>query len=451
MKELGLSSTETGIIYGVVPFIAFCTRPLIGAFADKIRHHKAVLITCFLAMGLFYGLLLFAPRSTIDCNAQRQSISEHTANTTSSSGCWFIGNVSFNSSNEKTCAITIHCVENATVVTKRTFDIKCSDGLLFQCIEKNGKKETYECIMVNELFGRTFVIFIIIYLFAYIPFSSVYSLMDAIAYDILGIKRDLWGRQRLWGTVGFASFALVSSVVMDMRSNDSSNSRVDYSASFYIFVGLCISSAIVTSRLTVSESLHCKHLIRNVTHLLRYPEIVAFMVVITFIGIFFAVIQGFTFWYLQDLGSTQLILGLCLVTNCIAEVTMFAFAGKIIKLIGHAACLYIALFAFALRLMCFSVLTNVWQAPILELTHGVCFGLMYDAATEYASIISPKGMSATVQGVIGGLYFGFGTKLFVYFCFQYGRIFVYTKMGKHLVFRHILISNRANNIDHKTI
>ena len=45
--------------------------------------------------------------------------------------------------------------------------------------------------------------------------------------------------------------------------------------------------------------------------------------------------------------------------------------------------------------------------------HGVCFWLMYAAACAYASIISPAGMSATVQGLIGGLHFGFGKFLHV--------------------------------------
>ena len=425
MKELGLSSTETGIIYGMVPFISFFTRPLIGAFADKIRHHKAVLIACFLAMGLFYGLLLVTPTQTADCATQRQSISEHVSNKSISIGCGLLGNDSFKSSDGSSCTITLQCEQPSSVSANRSFEAKGAtmeffhgkDELKFHCMPISYKNEMYVCKLVNEPFGRTFLIFIVIYLFACIPFSSIYSLMDAIAYDILGLsKRHLWGRQRLWGTVGYAIFALISSVVMDMRHDFSSYSDIDYSGSSYIFIALCVISVIVTSRLTVSESLHCKHLIKNVTSLLKYPEIVAFMIVIIFIGVFFAVVQGFVFWYLQELGCSQLILGLCLFTNCVAEVTMFALGGKIIKTIGHAACLYIALFAYGVRLLGFSVLSNVWQAPVIELTHGLCFGLMYDAATEYASIISPKGMSATVQGVIGGLYFAFGEYVNLFIC-----------------------------------
>ena len=416
MKELGLSSTETGIIYGMVPFISFFTRPLIGAFADKIRHHQAVLIACFLAMGIFYGLLLVTPTQTANCATQRQSISEHVSNLSISTRCRLVENDSSNSSDGSSCTVTLQCEQPSSVSANGSFEAKgatmefhCKDGFEYHCMKVNDTDEIYTCKLINEPFGRTFLIFIVIYLFACIPFSSIYSLMDAIAYDILGLsKRHLWGRQRLWGTVGYAIFALISSVVMDMRHDFSSNSDIDYSGSFYIFIALCVISAIVTSRLTVSESLHCKHLIKNVTSLLKYPEIVAFMIVIIFIGVFFAVVQGFVFWYLQELGCSQLILGLCLFTNCVAEVTMFALGGKIIKTIGHAACLYIALFAYAVRLLGFSILSNVWQAPVIELTHGLCFGLMYDAATEYASIISPKGMSATVQGVIGGLYFAFG-------------------------------------------
>ena len=411
MKELGLSATETGILYGVMPFIGFFTRPLIGAFADKIRQHKAVLIVCLLAMGLFYGLLLVTPNNSADCTEQLQNLFKCIVNETRVTGCEPSLNISGTKSTERNfCKIRFACPGNITNMGGKANKLACKDNVLHCDWTCSHNKTSYDCNILPErqLFSKTFFIFFVIYLFANIAFSSIYSLTDAMVYDILGKKRQLWGRQRLWGTIGFALFAMVSTFTMDMRSNENGDSNTDYSASFYIFIGLCITSAIITLQLKISESLQCKHLLKNVTQLFCYPELVVFMIVITFIGIFFAVIQGFVFWYLKDLGSTQLTLGLCLLTNSVAEVVMFALGGKIIKLIGHTACLYLALAGFAVRFLSFSFISNVWIAPPVELLHGVCFGLMYDAATEYASIISPKGMSATVQGLIGGLYFGFG-------------------------------------------
>ena len=446
MKELGISPTEMGILYGLMPFISFFTRPLFGALADKIRKHKIVLEICFLSMALFYGLLLVTPckPTASDCNSQVQRLSECVLNKTYKTFCKT--NISEATTlGTNICKISIVCQrdlnmyhkeesfgnlestneskigdlkQNGTYLSDETSDFACGEENHFHCDSSSTSSPSnliIHCIEEETNFGKTFVVFFIIYLFANISFSPIYNLVDAMAYDILGNKRDLWGRQRLWGTAGFALFAMISSFIVDMRNKDTQTSRVDYSVSFFIFIGLCVISAVVTSRLPLSESVQCKHFVKNIAKLLHYPQIMAFMIVITFIGIFFAVIQGFLFWYLRDIGSTQLNLGLCLLSNCIAEIIMFAVAGKIIKLVGHAACLYAALTAFAVRFISFSFLSNPWFAPLIEILHGLSFGLMYDAATEYASIISPAGMTATVQGLIGGLYFGFGKfEIFLY-------------------------------------
>ena len=40
MKQLGLSPSESALIYGTVPFLGAIVRPIIGALADKLHAHK---------------------------------------------------------------------------------------------------------------------------------------------------------------------------------------------------------------------------------------------------------------------------------------------------------------------------------------------------------------------------------------------------------------------------
>ena len=501
MKQLGLSSTEAGIIYGVMPFISFFTRPLVGALADKTRHHKVVLMVCILLTGLCYGLLLVTPgktltndvkasvRTQLECNQLDSYIRDcdyvyhdngshaHVEEFCEFSLSRFTNLEPFkhNISNvrcEAHCSLSLatmprlhmcftknvgpydidtcdglwnnsehnpdvkFVIEDVTKVIKnevigqnqtynnqvcQNFDLKnvtymdqhfwqatCSGDAVFDCFIKCDKKYHLDCFSVTSKLSRTFWIFFVIFLFCNIFFAPVLSLVDAIAYDILGEKRGRWGRQRLWGTIGFAVFAITSTFIMDMLSKRNPGHEIDYSVSFYIFVGLCALSAVVTCLLQFSESLQCSQIFKHITKLFFYPEVVIFMLVMTFFGIFNSVVEAFLFWYLQDLGSSQVTLGLCLVCNCLGEIIVLFLAGKIIKVTGHIPCLYLALFVYFVRFLGYSFLTNAWYVLPIELLHGVCFGLMYAAASAYASIISPAGMSATVQGLIGGLYFGFG-------------------------------------------
>ena len=87
---------------------------------------------------------------------------------------------------------------------------------------------------------------------------------------------------------------------------------------------------------------------------------------------------------------------------------MFMVSGLIISKVGPVACLYISMFALVVRHLGYSLLVNPWWVLVIEPLHGVTFGLMWSAASNYAATIAPQGMSATVQGVVGGLHFGVG-------------------------------------------
>ena len=504
MKQLGLSSTEAGIIYGVMPFISFFVRPVFGAIADKTKQHKVVMMVCMLLTGVLYCLLLVTPpkpagtnvssgvRTQIQCGqidsfvrdcedignngssppphlqmcdislqqlfrrydmTDRHVSCEVTCKISSpfmddpqvcftndvgasmSDSCSAVWNGTAEESKLSFTVMDIeHVLDNQIVGENVTqngqicndFDMKnmtynsknywqflCNTDMTFDCVLSCGEEFHGTCLSVTSL-SKTFWIFFVIFLFGNIFFSPVLSLVDAIAYDILGEKRGHWGRQRNWGTIGFIIFALTSTSIMDALSK--SRQDIDFSISFYTFVALCTSSCIVTYFVQVSETFHCNKMFKNLRDLLKYPEIVVFLVVVTFFGILNSVIEAFLFWFLKDLGSSQITLGLCLVSNCIPEIIMLFFAGRIMKKIGEVPCLYLGALAYAIRFFCYSFLTNAWYVLPVEVLHCFTFGLFYAAASAYGSKITPPGMSGTVQGLIGGLYFGFG-KLALYHTF----------------------------------
>ena len=94
---------------------------------------------------------------------------------------------------------------------------------------------------------------------------------------------------------------------------------------------------------------------------------------------------------------------------------MFA-SGVIIKHVGAVPCLYMAMLAVALRFLGYSLLSNPWVVLVIEPLHGVTFGIMWAAASTYAAMIAPPGMSATIQGLVSGVHFGIGVSLCVCVC-----------------------------------
>lgn len=498
MKQRGLSSSETGIIYGIMPFIGFFVKPLIGALADKTKKHKLVLICCTLSAGILYCLLLLTPKketadvkvtTTLQCDsfdsyikdchpafhlhsskmeAERVCTSERSLtdymimngldkDNASSMTCEFNCHRSVvpmekmrmcftddvGKSSEDTCktvwedagsdselivAIDIVQLWGRKVIDGNTsYNGQACDSFDLKNVSYQGKiywqavcymEIVFECNIICPLqmklddsceehdFGKTFWIFFVIFFFCNIAFAPMLSLVDAIAYDMLGEKRGHWGLQRSWGTIGFAHFAIGSGIVTYILSTQ--EVELDYTASFILYLVLNVLACVVVYFLQFSENVHCSQMFKNILPLLKSFHIVVFFFLIASFGIMNAVTEAFLFWYILSLGGNTITIGLCLVANCLPEIIMLMFSGVIIKKIGHMTCFCTGLIAYVVRFFYYSLVTNAWYIIPVELIHCLSFALMYAGASSFASLIAPEGMSATMQGLVSGLYFGFG-------------------------------------------
>lgn len=514
MKQIGLSSTQTGIIYGIMPFVGFLVRPIIGALLDKFQKHKLGLFLCILFSGVFYMLILVIPSDTtsyisvetkISCNEydsyihdcfqnksnecplgfenillsvnksfsvvnSNVSVSVHGYNHNLSSSYSIIPSFETEQTSPKvSCSVTckpttefpgevcftdqtqldqclgeqtspanlefmiydligstreviadrqivgdLECrdfaMNNITFGQQKYWNMFCDHDTEFNCHLKCDLGITDKCITkYAHVMRDKFILFLVIYLFANIAFAPVLSMGDAIAYDILGDSgRGKWGKQRLFGTVGFMLFALSSTFIMYQIS--SSNKEIDFSVSFYIFGALCGLSMLSVMRMSVSGNISSKSIMVHIWSVMKHPQIVLFLGVIFCFGIYTGAIETFLFWYLEEetVGYFQVIPGLCLAISCSTETVLLFLSGTIIKRIGHLNCIYAVFVAYAIRMCSYSFLDSVFGVLPVEVLHGITFGIMWATSTSYASIISPPGISGTVQGLLGGIHFGFG-------------------------------------------
>lgn len=93
------------------------------------------------------------------------------------------------------------------------------------------------------------------YLFAalaisWIGMAVVVSIGDAICFDLLGKRHELYGRQRLWGAIGFGAFTLVAGAWVD--SNSDPNGFKNYTVIFYLMAAALLPNTMVSTCLEVS-------------------------------------------------------------------------------------------------------------------------------------------------------------------------------------------------------
>ena len=69
-------------------------------------------------------------------------------------------------------------------------------------------------------------------------------------FSVVENQPSHYGYQRLWGTVGWGIFAIISGLLVDEFSNGSA--QKDYTVVFYLMLIMLIFDVIVSSRLKVS-------------------------------------------------------------------------------------------------------------------------------------------------------------------------------------------------------
>ncbi|XP_070182627.1 major facilitator superfamily domain-containing protein 6-like [Littorina saxatilis] len=255
----------------------------------------------------------------------------------------------------------------------------------------------------------TFVWIFVSFFLASAAFSPIYSLADAATFALLGKHRLMYGKQRLWGTVGLAISAVTCTFVINHLRH--AGRAFSYDVMFYMFGGFCLLSTVTAYFIDMDVNVKGESLVKNVLKIVIVPEVAAFLVVVLYVGMLSGALQGFLFWYLADLGASPLLFGLCLAVNCLFEIPFFFISGSFINRFGTIACLSCTLLVLSARFMAYSLLSNAWHVLFIEWVHGLTFGVTWSAVTTHASSISPPGLTATTQGLVSGLNFGIGKGL----------------------------------------
>ncbi|XP_031631871.1 major facilitator superfamily domain-containing protein 6-A isoform X2 [Contarinia nasturtii] len=253
---------------------------------------------------------------------------------------------------------------------------------------------------------------------SWIAIAVIVSVGDAICFHLLGKRHELYGHQRLWGAIGWGSFALLSGFLVDSFS---------FSVIFYLMTAALLPDTLVSSCLDFKPNKVSSSIIRDIGRLFRSVRVIVFFLWCISIGVFIGVLWNFLFWYLEDLAdqngdckSQERIKTLEGLVNSIqsfgGELPFFFISGWFITKIGHVNAMTLVLFVMGIRLICYSLLTNPWWVLPIEFSQGMTFGISYTAMTMYANVVAPSGTSATLQGLVGAIFEGVGVSSGSFIC-----------------------------------
>ncbi len=229
--------------------------------------------------------------------------------------------------------------------------------------------------------------------------SPIMPLVDNSVLELLGERRALYGRQRVWGAIGWGVAAAVAGALVD---------RFGLGVSFYAFLFFFGIALLVSIRLKVSGGAIGLPFWQGMRALARNRPLAIFLVSVLFASMGSGIVHNYVFLYLSDLGASETLMGLSLTVATLSEMPVFFFSALLLRKFGARGLLLLSLVAYVVRMFAYTLLPPVWLVLPISLLHGLTFSALWVAGVSYANDVAPKGMGATAQGLFTGMTMGLG-------------------------------------------
>lgn len=235
-----------------------------------------------------------------------------------------------------------------------------------------------------------------------VPLVALYSfcsapiipLVDNTVLELLGERKAEYGRQRLWGAIGWGVAGTGLGVVVQ---------RYGLQWGFYGALLLMGLHGWIASRLPVSHAPIGHQYWHGLRRLLTNRAWVVLLLVLFVNGIGMSFTNNFLFLYLSDLGAGQGLMGYALGVASISELPAFFFADQLLRRWGARGLLLAALSAQVVRMFSYALMPTPEYTLVIALLHGLTFSAMWVAAISYANQHAPPGLGATVQGLLAAV------------------------------------------------
>jgi PPP family 3-phenylpropionic acid transporter len=233
--------------------------------------------------------------------------------------------------------------------------------------------------------------------------APIIPLIDNSVMEILGEKRNQYGRIRMWGAFGWGAAALVLGPLLG---------RAGLIWVFYGYLFFMALTLIVSFKLPVASAGRNGLSYRaNLGHLLRNGPFVALLFVALTFGFTLSVTLNYLFLYMGRLGATTTMMSLTLTLATVAEVPIWFISDRLFNRVGRDRMILLALGFMAVRLFGYALMTAAWWALPLSLLHGPTFAVLWAAGVAEADAAAPRGLGATAQGLFSAALVGLGSAL----------------------------------------
>lgn len=448
-NAIGLNYKEIGVVFSILPFLGVVAKPLFGWLSDQFNMHRSLLVILVFVQALSTFLILYIPRlpvsqfSKFHLGCEPESVTIHVNETNydlemcpssfhrpalcqlsdknSQSFCRMF-NISLN---DPQCKANIDNAIDVMLVSKESshpiYHLKSGNMTKMSCEDELNAIAGYcrarPCAYSEHdgiIWTSTFGLYLLLLIISRVAFVSAISIADALTFDLLGKFGDTssstntYGYQRMFGTIGWMLMGPIIGFGLDYHKNTQVDASV-YDPLFYIQFGLFLLAGFVACFFESSDNIKMQTTSASeVLLIFKNAEILLFVSATIVNGMATGALYVYFVMYMQELGAEYICIGVALLVETISETPIMGLSQNILQRVGSHGGMAVCLISIFIRYGAFAFISNPWMVLIVEPLHGVAFGLFYANMVSFANSIAPPGKSATLQGIIGGLYEGLG-------------------------------------------
>ncbi|XP_038067514.1 major facilitator superfamily domain-containing protein 6-like protein A [Patiria miniata] len=235
--------------------------------------------------------------------------------------------------------------------------------------------------------------------------SSLNETLDSVD------ELDKYKRHHVPSIVGFGLFAVIVTVIVDNTNCQIFLKTSHFMVHFYLFaalLGLTFLLAffypIPAPKKTNRKLRFCKGL----KLLLSDPHNAAVTLTMVITGALTSNIHNFLFWRVQDLGGSEIAMGVAVLVAVFSHIPMLFVTNWLNRKITQSGTLVVALLCLAARLLYFTFLWTPWAVVPIEVLCAFSQQALWETVTSYSEQISPPAMDRSVKAILNSLYHGVG-------------------------------------------
>ena len=228
--------------------------------------------------------------------------------------------------------------------------------------------------------------------------APIVSLADSATLSMLAGAKEMYGRVRLGGTIGWGLAAPVAGMLVQAYG---------LKLAFWSYAALMF-LALVSQRFVSGTSAGGASVQGGIRTLLANRRWMLFLVMAFVSGMGFASINTYLFPYMKELKASETTMGIALTISTLSELPVLFFANRLLRQFKAHGLFVLAMIFTGVRLLLYAAFNFPAGVLVCQILNGFTFPAVWVAGVSYADENAPAGMKATAQGLFGAMVFGFG-------------------------------------------